>query len=429
MTINSVHPAPAPAALLASVLSGQDAAADWQEALYRDLHEHPELSGEETQTALRIAAELRHLGFTVTENIGGHGVVGVLENGPGERVLMRADIDALPVREATGLGYASTVMVTAAGAHTPVMHACGHDTHISALLGAARLLAEHREAWTGTYIALFQPAEETAGGAQAMVDDHLATRIPTPTVALAQHVMPFPAGTVATRPGPLMAVADSIRITVHGRGGHGSMPFLTVDPAPLIAAIVLRLNLIISREINANDMAVLTIGRIAVGTKSNVIADHGVLELNLRTYSDVVRAQILAAIRRIVNAECAASGSPAPAEFEYYDHFPLTANDAPTTAIVQSAFTEHFGSAASECAPMAGSEDFSTIPDVLGVPYCYWLFGGTDPQLWESARSAGTLGSAIPSNHSAGFAPIIEPTLRTGTAAAVVAALAWLAVR
>lgn len=419
---------PAAADTIATVLAGQDALRDWQESLYRHFHQNPELSGREVHTAARIATELTALGYTVTENVGGHGVIGILKNGDGPVVLMRGDIDALPVTEATGLPYASTVVAEGLdGQPTGVMHACGHDTHITTLLGAARLFAESRDAWSGTYIALFQPAEETAGGAKAMTDDDLAGKIPHPDVALAQHVMPLRAGSLATRPGPLMAVADSVRITVFGRGGHGSMPNATIDPVPLVASIVQRLNLVVARELSPSDIAVLTIGRISVGTKSNVIADHGVLELNLRTFSTEVRATMLAAIHRIVDSECAASGSPKPATYEYYDHFPLTDNSAAATKTVMDALTAQFGDGFGEISPASGSEDFSEIPTVLGVPYCYWFFGGTDEKLWDDAVANGTVNSAVPVNHSPNFAPTIEPTLRTGTAAAVVSALAWLA--
>lgn len=428
--MTTTHPVatPASAETISTVLAGQDALQDWQESLYKHFHENPELSTREVNTAARIAAELSGLGFDVTENVGGHGVIGTLHNGDGPVVLMRADIDALPVTETTGLPYASTVVTEGLdGLTTGVMHACGHDTHISTLLGAARLLSESKDAWAGTYIALFQPAEETADGAKAMADDDLADRIPHPDVALAQHVMPVRSGRVATRPGPLMAVADSIRVTVYGRGGHGSMPMATIDPVPLVASIVQRLNLIVARELNPADVAVLTIGRIEVGTKSNVIADHGVLELNMRTFSNDVRTTMLAAIHRIVDGECAASGSPKEATYEYYDHFPLTDNNAEATATVEAALGAHFGDLFAEMPAASGSEDFSEIPNVLGVPYCYWVFGGTDQKLWDDAVKNGTVNSTIPVNHSPNFAPEIEPTLRTGTAAAVVNALAWLA--
>ena len=411
-----------------SVLHGQADLKEWQEGVYRDLHAHPELGHQETRTAGMVAAELRERGFEVHEKVGGTGVVGVLANGDGPVVLMRADMDALPVAEATGLPYASTVRTTDdAGNEVPVMHACGHDVHVACLLGAARLLAGAREGWSGTFIALFQPAEELADGADRMVDAGLARLIPKPDVAFAQHVLAYPAGTVGTHPGPFLSLAESMRVTVHGRGSHGSMPHLAVDPVVLAAMTVVRLQAVVSRELPPGEFAVLTVGRVAVGSKSNIIGDHAVLELNLRAYSEETRSRMVAAIERIVRAECEASGSPKEPEFETYDRYPLTDNDPTVTARVAAAFRAHFGDAAEDYGRQTASEDFSAVPDALGVPYLYWAIGGIDPELYRAAAARGTLMEDIPGNHSPKFAPVIEPTLETGTAAAVVAALAWLA--
>jgi hippurate hydrolase len=413
----------------ASVLAGQQAMKDWQEAFYTNVHEHPELGHQEVRTAAAVAAVLRDAGYDVHEKIGSTGVVGILRNGDGPVVLMRADMDALPVEEATGLPYASTEHATDRdGAEVPVMHACGHDVHVSCLVGAARLLAEKTDAWRGTYVALFQPAEELADGAEVMLAGDLATLIPRPDVALAQHVLPFPAGTVGTRPGAFLSSGDSMRITVWGRGSHGSMPQLSVDPVVLASMIVLRLQTIVAREIAPGEFAVLTVGRIAAGSKSNIISDHAVLELNIRTFSDATRTAIVEAIHRIVAAECAASGSPKPPSFDLYDHYPVTDNDPDATARVAEAFARHFGDTAFTIARQSASEDFSEIPDALGVPYTYWGIGGIDPETYAKAEAAGTVSTDIPANHSPSFAPVIEPTLQTGTAAAVVAALAWLGV-
>ncbi|WP_448073150.1 amidohydrolase [Georgenia yuyongxinii] len=410
-----------------AVLGAQAAIRDWQESFYRDLHAHPELGHQEERTAGRVAAELRDLGLEVHEHVGSTGVVGVLPNGDGPVVLMRADMDALPVAEATGLPYASTARATDAGGQdVPVMHACGHDVHVACLVGAARLLAGSRSAWSGTFIALFQPAEELADGARAMVDGGLASLIPTPDVALAQHVLAYPAGTVGTHPGPFLSLAESVRITVHGRGSHGSMPHLSVDPAVLAAMIVVRLQTVVAREMTPGEFAVLTVGRIAVGTKSNIIDDHAVLELNLRAYSDAARTRMRAAIERIVRSECAASGSPKEPEFESYDRYPLTDNDVAVTARVAEAFRAHFGQAAGDFGRQTASEDFTDIPTALGVPYTYWALGGIDADLYEAAAARGAVSEDIPGNHSPRFAPVVQPTLETGTAAVVVAALAWL---
>ena len=411
-----------------SVLAGLSGARSWQEDFYRDLHQHPELSHQEHRTAGKVADRLGRCGFQVHTGVGGTGVVGVLGNGEGPTVLLRADMDALPVREATGLPYASTVTATdSEGNEVPVAHACGHDAHVTCLLGAAQLLAEGADRWGGTVVALFQPAEETGDGARGMVADKLAAIIPTPDVALAQHVLPGPAGQLGTHPGPVLSAADSVRITLYGRGGHGSMPQATVDPVVLAAMIVVRLQTIVSRETAPGETAVLTVGSLQAGSKSNIIPDRAVLQLNTRTYSEHTRTAILQAVRRIVTAECQASGSPQEPEFELFDRFPLTDNDAATTCRVAEAFTEFFGDHAQPMGQQTASEDFSDIPTALDTPYTYWGVGCTDPDTYRTAEDAGRIAQDIPVNHSPTFAPVIQPTLDTGTQALVVAALAWLA--
>ena len=409
------------------VLAGLEGVRSWQQDLYRDLHAHPELSHQERRTAGRVAERLRSAGVEVHEGIGGTGVVGLLRNGAGPTVLMRADMDALPVREATGLPYASTATGTDGDGHqVPVMHACGHDVHVSCLVGTAHVLAGAQEAWHGTLVALFQPAEETGDGARGMLDDGLAQLIPRPDAALAQHVLPFPSGEVRTRPGPTLSEADSLRITLHGRGAHGSMPQAAVDPVVLAASIVVRLQTIVAREIAPGDPAVLTVGSIQAGSKSNVIPDTATLLLNMRTYSDATREAMLDAIDRIVTAECSASRCPQGPELERYDHFPLTDNDATVTARVAEAFSDFFGEHAGPLPRQSASEDFSDIPTALGVPYTYWGIGGIDPDIYSAAEGAGRVNQDIPVNHSATFAPVLQPTLDTGTQALVTAALAWL---
>ncbi|MCR6706496.1 MAG: amidohydrolase [Cellulomonas sp.] len=350
-------------------------------------------------------------------------MVGVLANGPGPFVLLRADMDALPVRESTGLSYASAD-TSASG--EPVMHACGHDVHVVCLLGAVALLARARDEWSGTLVAVFQPAEETADGAHAMLDDGLASLVGRVDVAMAQHVLPLPAGTVSTRVGPTLAAADSLRIVVHGRGAHGSMPQAAVDPVVLAAMIVVRLQTVVAREVAPGDTAVLTVGSIQAGTKSNVIPDQAVVLLNVRTYDERTRSSVLDAIERIVRAECVASGSPRDPEVQVFDRYPLTDNDADVTDRVAAAFTAHFGERGGVLAQQSASEDFSDIPVGLGVPYTYWGIGGIDPETYRVADEAGRVAQDIPVNHSATFAPVIQPTLDTGTEALVVAALAWL---
>jgi amidohydrolase len=409
------------------ILAGYDGIQAGQEAFYKDLHEHPELSHAEHRTAQRVAEKLQEYGFTVQAGIGGTGLVGVLSNGDGPAVLLRAELDALPVKEDTGAAYASTVTVRADDGHeVRVAHACGHDLHMSCMLGMAKLMAEHRSSWSGTLLALFQPGEETGDGAQLMVDDGLLKRIPAPDVALAQHVLPGIAGTVSTRSGPFMAAADSIKVTVYGRGGHGSMPQNTVDPVVLAAMIIVRLQTVVSREVAPTETAVLSVGSCQAGTRSNVIPDHAVLELNMRSYSRQTRQRMLAAIQRIVRAECQASGSPRDPEFETLFTFPVTINDAATTKRVAAAFAAQFGDKAGELAVQTVSEDFSKIPDAAGIPYTYWGIGFTDEKVYRAAEKDGHL-QDLPTNHSPKFLPPLQPTLRTGTEALVTAALAWLA--
>jgi hippurate hydrolase len=296
----------------------------WQEDFYRDLHRHPELSHQEHRTARAVAARLADLGCEVHEGVGGTGVVGLLRNGEGPAVLLRADMDALPVQEETGLPYASTATADTVDGPVPVMHACGHDVHVACLVGAVACLAQSRELWSGTLVSVFQPAEESADGARGMLDDGLAELFGRVDVAMAQHVLAYPAGFVGTRRGVVLSAADSMRITVHGRGAHGSMPQAAVDPVVLAAMIVVRLQTVVAREVAPGDSAVLTVGSVVAGSKANVIPDRAVLQLNVRTYDQATRSAVLAAIERIVRAECQASGSPREPQIEVFDSYPLT---------------------------------------------------------------------------------------------------------
>ncbi|WP_425861082.1 amidohydrolase [Arthrobacter sp. TWP1-1] len=400
------------------VLAALDPAMDWLTETYKQLHRNPELSFQEHASSRLVSDQLKSFGYAV-QHIGGTGMVGVLVNGEGPTVMSRADMDALPVTEATGLPYSSEV--------DGVMHACGHDVHVTALLGAARLMAERHDAWSGTYIALFQPAEEAGGGSRVMVEDGLVGKVPRPDVVLGQHVMPLPAGTLAIAAGPVLSAADSLKITVYGKGSHGSMPHMSVDPVVLAASIVLKLQTIVSREVKPGESAVVTVGALNAGTKSNIIPDRATMLLNIRNYDDDVRARVLAAIERIVRGECAAAGSPKEPEFELYDRFPLTNNDPGVTARITDAFTSHFGQEAVHLAVrQTASEDFSAIPDAFGVPYSYWFLGGSDPEQYRAAANRGTLDADIPANHSPFFAPVIDPTLAVGVQAQVVAAMAYL---
>ncbi|MFD8204672.1 amidohydrolase [Streptomyces sp. NPDC059701] len=411
-----------------AVLAGLDGIRSDVEDLYRDLHAHPELGFREHRTAGRAAEALRGYGYQVTAGIGGTGVTGVLARGDGPTVMLRADMDALPVPEATGLPYASTATATDGdGVERPVMHACGHDVYVACMVGFARLMAAATEAWRGTLIVLFQPSEENGDGARAMVEDGLTGKVPRPDVVLAQHVLPYPAGRVGTRAGSFMSAADNLRVTLHGRGGHGSMPEAAVDPVVMAAMCVVRLQTVVSREIAATTPAVVTVGSIRAGTGPNIIPDHAVLELNVRTYDPAVRERVLATIERIVRAEARASGAPAEPTVEHLTSFPPTVNDAAATATVAGAFAARFGADARTLGLQTASEDMSEIPAAFGVPYTYWGIGGTAPELYADAERRGTVQRDVPHNHSPAFAPVLQPTLDTGVRALTTAALAWLA--
>lgn len=391
----------------------------WQEELYQQLHRNPELSGVETATAARVATELDALGFTVTTGVGGTGVVGILTRGSGgPRVAMRAELDALPILEATGLPYASRASGTARdGTVTPVMHACGHDVHLTCLLGACRLLADDRADWRGTAIAIFQPAEETGEGAQAMIDDGLAAVTGPVDVVLAQHVMARPVGSVYVPSGQVFAAARNLTVTIHGRSGHASAPHTTVDPIVIAAAVVLRLQTVVAREIAPEEFAVLTVGSLHAGTSGNSIPESAVLQLNLRYFTEEVGELMVSAIHRIAHAECAAAGAPRAPEVHTGVYFPPTTNDEQATVRVRDAFTTALDPGQVSALPrQSASEDFSRLTSGLGAPGCYWGLGGTAPADADNP----------PSNHSSRFAPPVHPTLGLGTTAMTVAALAWL---
>jgi amidohydrolase len=412
-----------------AALSGLEGQLQRLEALYQDLHSHPELSMRESRTAGIAADRLRAAGFQVTAGIGGTGVVGLLVNGAGPTVMLRADMDALPIAEATGLPYASNVTATdEAGTSVPVSHMCGHDMHVTWLAGAATLLAAARDAWHGTLLVVFQPGEETAQGARAMIDDGLFERFPKPDVVLGQHLMVGRAGDVAGSSGPITSAADSLQIRLFGRGAHGSMPQASIDPVVMAAATVLRLQTIVSREVAAAEAAVITVGVLQAGTKENVIPDEAIIKLNVRTFDAGVRERVLAAIERIANAEAAASGAPRKPEITTLDRYPLNVNDEAASQRVAAAFRAHFSeNRVHHSGPAPASEDFGCFGTEWHAPSVFWFVGGTEPAAYEQAKKAGRL-HELPVNHSPHFAPVLHPTLSTGIEAMVVAALAWLSV-
>jgi len=396
------------------------------EAIYKDIHQNPELSMQEIRTADIAADYLTAQGFEVSRQIGVTGVVGVLKNGPGPTVMLRADMDALPVAEATGLPYASTVKARDEdGIEVGVAHACGHDLRVTWLMGAARLLSGHRDLWRGTVLAVFQPGEEIGRGAQGMIDDGMLERFPKPDIILGQHVMVGEAGTVGYRSGVILSAGDSMKVRLFGRGSHGSQPQTSIDPVIMAASTTMRLQTIVSREIAPIDSAVLTVGSLQAGTKENIIPDDATLKLNIRTYDEDVRSTMLSAVKRICCAECAASNAPREPEFTTLSTYPLTRNDVEATEKVVQAFKAQFDERAYETKPAGASEDFSVFGRAWKVPYVFWFVGGTDAQTYTKARQAKQL-NAIPSNHSPKFAPTLHPTLETGLQAMLTAASAWL---
>ncbi|HYF44624.1 MAG TPA: amidohydrolase [Acidimicrobiales bacterium] len=396
--------------------------------LYEDLHAHPELSFQEVRTAGLLADRLEALGYEVTRGVGGTGVVAVLASGSGPTVLLRADIDALPVEELTGLPYASTARATGQdGREVPVAHACGHDMHAAWMIGVATVLVRHRDAWSGRVMIVLQPAEELGMGAAAMVDDGLYERFGTPDVALGQHVAPAPAGWVLHRSGPVMAGSDALKVTLHGRGGHGAAPHTTIDPIVMAASTVMKLQTVVSRTVEPTDVAVVTVGSLHAGTKENIIPDRAELHLSVRSFEEGVREKVHAAIERIVHGEAQAAGATKDPEVDLLYGFPPLRNDPATTATVAAAFLEHFGPERVVEGPLVpASEDFGQFATRGGFPSAFWFVGGADADLWTKALAAGTLSEDVPSNHSPYYAPIQQPTLSTGIEAMVTAAMCWL---
>lgn len=398
------------------------------EALYIDLHRHPELSFQETRTAGVIARALEGLGLEYVEGLGKTGVATVIRNGEGPVVWLRADMDALPVPEQTGLDYASTARGTdPAGLDVPVMHACGHDMHVTAMLGALERLDATRAEWSGTVVAVFQPAEEYGAGAQAMIADGVLDRFPRPDIVLGQHLTPLPAGVIGVRPGTQMAASDGLTVTLLGRGGHGSRPHSTIDPVVMAAATVMRLQTVVSREIDPREMGVVTVGSIHAGLKNNIIPAEAKLELSLRYPDEAARTNILGRVERIIRAEAQASGAEEAPVITVDHSLPPTINDRAATARLTAAFDTAFGDGTViDPGMFTGSEDVSWFARAAGVPLVYWFWGGVDPQRYADAVAAGTVEKDIPTNHSPFFAPVLHPTIERGVDALVVAAREFL---
>jgi len=386
--------------------------------LYVDLHQNPELSTHETQTAAKLAARLRTTGYEVTEHVGGTGVVAILKNGTGPTIMLRTELDALPVEEKTGLSYASKVRAKDdAGRDVPVMHACGHDVHMASLVGTAEVMAHSKDTWHGTLMLIGQPAEETIGGAEGMIRDGLFKRFPKPDVAVALHVgNEYPAGVVAITPGIYNTNSDSIRITIYGKGGHGASPHTTVDPIVIAARTVLTLQTIASREVKPGELAIVTIGYLHAGLKNNIIPDQAEMGLTVRTFKSDVRQQVLAAITRITKAEAAAASAPREPSIDRYEGTDSVYNDPALAQRLREPLEAALGKDKIVTGePITPSEDFSYFVE-QGVPGFYFSLGGADPEKLAQARAAGT---RLPSNHSPLFAPDVDPALHTGITAEV----------
>jgi hippurate hydrolase len=388
------------------------------QALYLDLHQHPELSSHETRTAAELATRLRALGYEVTENVGGTGIVGVLKNGPGPTVMLRTELDALPVEEKTGLPYASKARTKDdSGRDVGVMHACGHDVHMASWWGTAAVMARDKGSWHGTLVLVGQPAEETITGADKMIKDGLFTRFPKPDIGVAMHdTNNLAVGKVGITPGYAKANADSVHITVYGKGGHGAQPHTTVDPVLIAARIAVTLQSIVAREIKPGDAAVITIGYIQAGTKNNIIPDDAQMGLTVRSYKPEVRQHLLAAIERVAKGEAMAAGAEKMPLVEKYESTSAVYNDPVLTQHLAGTLESVLGkgSVVTE-EPIMTSEDYSYFVE-QGVPSFYFTLGVADAQKLAAALSAGR---QLPSNHSPLFAPVADPSIKVGITAEV----------
>ncbi len=421
--------AAAPAVSADGVARTQDRVGRWVEPrlagfveTYRTLHANPELSLHEVETAALVAKHLRAAGYEVTEEVGGHGVVAVLENGPGPVVLFRGDMDALPVTEETGLPWASEVTATVDGVgEVGVMHACGHDVHTTHLIAIGEYMAAHRKTWRGTLVLVAQPAEELGRGALAMIDDGLFERFPKPDYSLALHVeSSLPAGWVGLTPGWAMANVDAVDITFFGRGGHGARPHQAVDPIVAGAAFVTAVQTVVSRRISPRAPGVITVGSFQAGSKHNVIPDEAHLKLTVRSYTDEVRARLLDGIRDVAEGVCEAHRCTKPPAISIREHYtPAVYNDPALSAEAMKLFAQAFGAErVTERLPSMGGEDFGRYGRALGVPSLLFRLGAAPPAAWEESRQPG--GAPLPALHSSRFAPDAERSIETGVRASAV---------
>lgn len=406
--------------------------------LYRDLHQHPELPFQEYRTSTRLADALETLGYNVTRKVGGTGVVALLSNGNGPTVMLRGDMDALPIKEETGLAFASQqTALDSTGQEVPLMHACGHDLHSSCLIGAAAVLAGLKDHWSGTLMLICQPAEEVFGGARAMLEDGLYTRFPRPDIILGQHNMPALAGSIGHISGSAMAACTNLAITLHGAGGHASMPAQTVDPVVMAAHLVTRLQGIVSREVPPEETVVVTVGKLQAGTQANIIPQSAELEVNIRSFNNALHQKVVASIKRITRAECEASGAPAPPDFKLLNETIALHNDPPAVEHLRLAHARQFGEANLYAMPrLNGSEDFPLFGNAQAggfggedIPCVYWFIGATPAARWvdTSGTSVSQKMRHLEMPHSPYYFPGNDVTLRTGIEAMATGALAYLA--
>lgn len=405
------------------VVTRVDAMYPWLDTIYKDLHAHPEIAFQEVRTAGKLAAEMRKLGFTVTEKVGKTGIVAVLKNGAGPTVLVRTDMDGLPMEEKTGLPYASRARATSEGRDSFVTHSCGHDIHMTSWLATARTLVELKGQWKGTLVFIGQPAEEIVSGAKAMLDDGLFKRFPKPDYAFALHSWPLAYGTIGYNDGPVSSNSDSLEITFKGRGGHGSAPDKTVDPIAIAARFVVDVQTVVSREKDPKEFGVVTIGSIQGGTVGNIIPDSVQVRGTIRSYSPQVRAKLLEGVRRVAEGSAAMAGAPNP-EMLIGGGGQAIVNSTELVNKTEVVFKEAFGADKAHRMPaMTASEDFSLYANE-GVPSMFFFTGVYDPKDVAAAEQAG--GKPIAFNHSPFYAPVPEPSIKTSAQAMTLAVLNML---